>query len=62
MFLYRITFKVVLDVDTITEKGIVVKQVQRQARAQKCRQLIIAQGLRSDVSFMTLNVLKVIHS
>ena len=53
MVLFR-SFKVVLDVDHITERSFVVQQIQRQARAGKRKEMILAQGLSKDVSVLYL--------
>ena len=39
----------VLDVDHITERSTVVQQIQRQARAGKRSEMILAEGLSKDV-------------
>ena len=39
----------VLDVDHITERSTVVLQIQRQARAGKRQEMILAEGLSKDV-------------
>ena len=61
MVLFR-SFKVVLDVDHITERSFVVQQIQRQARAGKRKEMILAQGLSKDVSVLYLCTVRlVIH-
>ena len=51
MAIFR-SFKVVLDVDHITERSVVVQKILRQARAGKRREMILSQGLSKDVSVL----------
>ena len=61
MVLFR-SFKVVLDNDHITERSFVVQQIQRQTRAGKRKEMILAQGLSKDVSVLYLCTVRlVIH-
>ena len=51
MAIFR-SFKVVLDVDHITERSVVVQKILRQARDGKRREMILSQGLSKDVSVL----------